>query len=155
MAKLRIYDDSAAPHTLSREGYINVATKLLADFANFTANTTNDQERAGLLQGYAGENHTVHQLTSATTDEAEVDEPISSSNCKVKFQLDERKKGNGNFSKHNIVLPKRELGDSLSTRYLEDYVIAICDLYGDGSTTTKKERACNYLFGLMLVGRCR
>lgn len=157
MAKLKIFDDGVpAPGPLSREGYINVATNLLDNYASFTSAT--EKERSDLLQCYAGENRTVYQWTKAVpndTSQPAKNEAIDSSNCKIKIEFDERKQGNGNFGKHNMVLPKHEPGDPpLSTGYLSDYVEAIHDLYGDGSTPNK-ERACKYLFGLMLVGRCR
>lgn len=159
MAKLKIFDDTApVPGTLSKQGYINVATNLIADIDNFTNNSTTDQARADLLQGYAGLNHTVYQRTRADPSvpgDTEDDVAIDSSNCKVKVEFDERKKGSGNFGKHNIVLPKLEPGDSLmSTGYLSGYVQAIHDLHGTG-TAPEVENACKFLFGLMLVGRCR
>lgn len=150
MAKLKIFENNdAAAGIPSKQGYINVATNLINDFTNFE--NESDKNRSDLLQGYAGPAHTIFQRTR----NPETDDPINSSNCKVNIVFDGRKKPNANFGKHNIVLPEIEPGDSLlSTHYLSGYVKAIHDLHGTG-TQLEVEAACNFLFGVMLLGRCR
>jgi len=148
MAKLKIFEnDNPAGNIPSKEGYINVATGLINDFSNFK--NESDRDKSDLLQGYAGK-HTIFQLTRNPENNV----PIDRDNCKVNIVDDERKKPNVNFGKHNIGLPELQPGEHLDTGYLSEYVKAIDALYGGGSAT-ELDKACKFLFGLMLLTRCR
>jgi len=152
MSKLKIFDNNN-PHgnIPSREGYMNVANGVINDLNNFE--NASDKERSDLLQNYAnsdGHVHTIFQLTRNPENEV----PIGSNNCKVNVEKDERKKPNVNFARHNMVLPELQPGEQLDTGYLSEYVIAIDQLYGAGSAA-ELDRACKFLFGIMLLTRCR
>jgi hypothetical protein len=149
MAKLKIFEgNNPAGNLPNKEGYIDVATGLIADFNNF--DSASERDRSDLLQGYAGK-HTIYQLTRNPANDVAIDR----NNCKVKIESDERKKPSVNFGKHNIVLPEIQAADPpLDTGYLSEYVKAIDALYGAGSAT-ELDRACKFLFGIMLLTRCR
>ena len=133
----------------SKQGYINVATGLINDFANFESES--DKNRSDLLQQYVGDNYIIYQLTR----NPDTNVPIDSNNCKVNIVPDGRKKTGVTFGKHNIVLPEIEPGDPpLDTGYLSEHVKAIDALYG-GGTAAELDSACKFLFGLMLLTRCR
>jgi hypothetical protein len=148
MARLKIFENNNPQANIpSKEGYTNVATGLINDFTNFSA--ASDRDRSDLLQGYAGK-HTVYQLTRNPQTEV----PINRDNCKINIVPDERKKPNVNFGKHNMALPELQPGEVLDTGYLSEHVKAIDALYGGGSAA-ELDRACKFMFGLMLLTRCR
>ena len=149
MAKLKIFENNNPNQNIpSKDGYRSVTTNLLNDLANFQ--NASDKERSDLLQQYAGK-HTIYQFTR----NPDQDVPISKNNCKVNIENDERKKPNVNFGKHNLVLPEIQIGDPpLNVGYLDKYVQAIDSLYGNGSATEVLS-ACEFLFGIMLLTRCR
>jgi hypothetical protein len=150
MSKLYIYEnDNPNQNIPSKEGYRNVATNLLNDLANFRNAT--ETQRSDLLRQYAGAKHTIFQLTR----NPEQNVPIDSGNCKIKIENDERKKPAANFGKHNMVLPEMQAGDPpLNVGYLDKYVQAIDSLYGQGNPAEVLS-ACEFLFGIMLLTRCR
>jgi len=153
MAKLKIFDsNNTALQIPSKEGYRNVATQLIADLPNF--DSASDKDRSDLLQKYAnygGTNHIIYQLTK---DNPPQEVPIDKTNCKVNLEYDVKKMG-GNVGKHNLVLPEILVTDPpLSTGYLAPYVQAIVQLYGTG-TAPEVQSACEFLFGIMLLTRCR
>ncbi|ESZ05407.1 MULTISPECIES: hypothetical protein [unclassified Mesorhizobium] len=153
MAKLKIFEGNDPTAAIpSKDGYRNVTKYLLADLATFL--NASDKERSDLLQqysSYGGSNHIIYQLTK----NPEANQAIDCSNCKVNVQEDERKKPSANFGKHNMVLPDQHVGDPpINPGYLEEYIKAIVSLYGDG-TPTKTLSACEFLFGIMLLTRCR
>ncbi|TIX46282.1 MAG: hypothetical protein E5W81_08320 [Mesorhizobium sp.] len=150
MAKLKIFDNNNTNVNVpSKQGYINVATGVINDFTNFESES--DKKKSDLLQQYAGNNHIIYQLTR----NPETNVPIDSNNCKVYIVPDGRKKPGVTFGKHNIVLPEMESDDPpLDTGYLSEHVKAISELYGAG-TSPEVDQACKFLFGLMLLTRCR
>jgi len=151
MAKLKIFDgNNPAGAIPSQDGYRNVTKNLLADLPNFLSAT--DKKRSDLLQQYASSvgSHIIYQLTF----NPETNQAIDSSNCKVNVDEDERSNA-GTFGKHNMVIPDQHVGDPpINPGYLEEYVKAIVSLYG-GGTPTEILSACEFLFGIMLLTRCR
>ena len=163
MSKLKIFhnnDTAANPPVPSKDGYKNVGREFVKNFDDFERKGDND--RPDLLRKYANTNadgttgnYVIYQLTRGNRPGDRVNEAIDNNNCSVKITPDERR-GNGNArGKHNIVLPKKEADDAaLSTGYLAGYVKAIAELYGNGSNAEVKD-ACDFLFGIMLLTRCR
>ena|SRR5215813_4808155 len=152
MAKLKIFEnDDPTQNIPSKEGYRNTATGLLADLANFRS--AHERDRSDLLRQYAG-NHIIFQQTR----NPQQDVPIDSNNCKIHIQNDGRKDPTANLGRHNIVLPEIRPGDPpLNFGYLDRYVKAIVDLYGaqGGGAPAQVSAACEFLFGIMLLTRCR
>lgn len=153
MAKLKIFEGNDTTAAIpSKDGYRNVTKHLLADLTTFLK--ASDKKRSDLLQkysSYGGSNHIIYQLTSNPP----VNEPISSTNCKVQVDEDERKRPSVNFGKHNMVIPDQHVGDPpINPGYLEEYVKAVVSLYG-GGTPPEILSACEFLFGIMLLTRCR
>lgn len=153
MAKLKIFEGNDPTAAVpSKEGYRNVTINLLANLSTFLK--AKEKDRPALLQqysSYGGTNHIIYQLTSGP----EVNQPIDSTNCKVSVRKDERKRPSVSVGKHNMVLPDQNVGDPpINPGYLEEYVKAVVSLYG-GGTPPEILRACEFLFGIMLLTRCR
>ena len=155
MAKLKIFKDNDKDNLNpipSKEGYINVAQQVLANFDIFQ--NTSEVNRSDLLQTYAnqdGGSHIIYQQTRNPTDNV----PITHSNCKVVIRHDERVKPAQAISKHNMVFPEMQVGDPpITTGYLANYAKAVVELYG-GGTAGEVSKACDFLFGIMLLTRCR
>ena len=150
MAKLKIFDNNNPASNLpSQQGYRNVATGVLNNLATFQNATTTD--RSDLLKQYAGAAHTIFQQTRSPVQNV----PIDKNNCKVSIYNDQRKKPTVNLGRHKMVLPEVQAGDPpLNVGYLDPYVRAIVALFG-GGTPAEVTSACEFLFGIMLLTRCR
>jgi hypothetical protein len=153
MAKLKMFQgNNPGGNIPNQQGYRNVATGVLNNLAAFrNASTTN---RSELLKQYATPTHKIFQQTRSPIQDVE----ISKNNCKISIYNDERKKPAVNFGKHKMVLPEMQTGDPpLDSNYLAPYVQAIVALYGatGGGTPAQVTAACEFLFGIMLLTRCR
>jgi hypothetical protein len=161
MAKLKIFYNNDTTSLVPDEvGYKNVAEGLIADLTNF--DSASDKDRSDLLQKYANSDkktHTIYQLTRGTGGGgSDVNEPIDKNNCKIDIEYDGRKKPATTYGKHKLALPELLLGDTLTTGYLEEYVKKVVSLYGatgGGTTAQQTDDACKFLFGIMLLTRCR
>jgi hypothetical protein len=161
MAKLKIFYNNDTTSTVPDDvGYRNVTEGLIADLTAF--DDASDKDRSDLLQQYANRdklNHTIYQQTRGTgRGGSDVNEPIDKTNCKVQLEYDGRKKTGTSYGKHVLTLPELQTGDALTTGYLEEYVKKVVSLYGatGGGTTPKQtDDACKFLFGIMLLTRCR
>lgn len=141
-------DDSSKPNT---DGYSNFVQNAILNARNFDAFVrAHDDERADLVQTHAGSDQRGRKcvVTQLTIDR--VSEPIDGGNCLVELKEDLQKKRTA--SKHNISLPARwtRHDETPDISYLDKYVTALSDLAG-----TDPVKARNFLFGLMLLTRCR
>ena len=162
MARLKIFQgNNPAGNIPDQQGYRNVATGFLADLSNFRTASTKD--RADLLQQYADagqapQTHTIFELLRNPPVGQLPDLPINNTNCKVYINNDIRRKTGVAFGKHNLGLPEIQAPDPpLTVGYLAPYVQAIVALYGatGGGTPAQVTAACEFLFGIMLLTRCR
>jgi hypothetical protein len=150
MAKLKIFEgNSPGPKVPpSSEGYRQVADRLLANFDTFTSSDTSDKKRTELLVAYAYP-HVVYQWSR----DPNVEQPIDPENCRIHVKFDERRHG-PHSGRHTMVFPGT--GDApVSSGYLIKYVEKIVELYGDGTDPDNHLEACKFLFGIMLLTRCR
>jgi hypothetical protein len=149
MARLYIPDSAAQNAPPSKDGYANFALNAILNSTNFKAFVlAQDDERPNLIKQHAGKDVT-HLVIGQQGDVAE---SINNSNCLVDLKEDLQKKVSK--SKHHISLPKKwtsgtEVPD---IAYLDKYVTAICEIARDDNDPVK---ARNFLFGVMLLTRCR
>jgi hypothetical protein len=156
MAKLKIFDNNnIAANLPSKDGYRNVAKGVLNNLNTFrNASTT---VRTDLLKQYATTAHKIYQQTRNPIQDVE----INANNCRVSIYNDERKKSAVTFGRHKMVLPEIQASDSpLTATYLDKYVQAIVELYyggtpPSGGTPAGLTNASEFLFGIMLLTRCR
>ncbi|MER8644443.1 hypothetical protein [Mesorhizobium sp. M1252] len=152
MARLYIKDNDD-PTRPSKDGYSNFALKAILNNDNFKAFVgAHDDDRADLVQQHAGTDSMGRKcdVTHLLIDGGE--EPINHGNCLVEIKEDLQKKSSK--SKHNISLPKQwTSGNEVpDIAYLDKYVTAIVEIAKDEKDPVK---ARNFLFGLMLLTRCR
>lgn len=146
MAKLKIVDLNNKPNV---EAYVNVVKALMEDESAFDAFRK------------ANKAHQIEMLKSATGDKDWLIEQmgpngieeITHGNCNLHVKQDQERPGEGKKSTANIVLPETYL--DRGTGYLEDYVRAIVETWGDGNSNDQRDKACRLLFGIMLLTRCR
>jgi hypothetical protein len=152
MARLYIEDndDSALP---SEDGYTQFVQNAILNNGNFKAFVgAQDDERADLVQQHAGTDSkgrkcdVTHLLIGGGEDS------IDHTKCLVEIKEDLQKKTSK--SKHNISLPKQwTSGNEVpNIAYLDKYVTAIVKIVEVEKNPIK---ARNFLFGLMLLTRCR
>ena len=148
MAKLKIADN-ADPTVPSKSGYINVVENLILKPAAYNAfiKNANKATRPTKLQAFAGvdENGVKCVVKHETT--AGVLEAITDANCLVNVQVDKKRGGSARKSKHNMSVPETR---PTSVDYLSGYAKAIHDLYEEDPV-----KACKFMFGMMLLTRCR
>ena len=148
MAKLKIADN-ADPTQPNKAGYINVVDNFILKPAAYNAfiKNANKATRPSKLQAFAGvdENGVKCVVKHETT--AGALEPITNANCVVNVQVDKKKSGTGSKSKHNMSVPEVR---PTNVDYLSGYAKAIHDLYEDDPV-----KACKFMFGMMLLTRCR
>ncbi|MER9134074.1 hypothetical protein [Mesorhizobium sp. M0768] len=152
MARLYIKDndDRARP---SKDGYCNFTLNAILNNGNFKRFVgAQDDDRADLVQQHAGTDPKGRKcdVTHLLIDGGE--ESINDRNCLVEIKEDLQKKSSK--SKHNISLPKQwTSGNEVpDIAYLDKYVTAIVEIVKDEKDPVK---ARNFLFGLMLLTRCR
>jgi hypothetical protein len=155
MAKLKIFennDTSADTNKPSKDGYIQVVRRLTIPVAFNDFITAEPDERVTILNEFlSGLNDNEgnplkvwHQIKNGES------RAITENNCQIHVHIDKRKVGN-RPSKHTMSFPGIMPPD---TGYLDRYVTAIVELYGDGSNANVKN-ACDFLYGIMLLTRCR
>jgi len=157
MAKLKIptrvangFDHS----TPNERGYVNVVENLILKpqkYLEFLA--ADEDERADLLQKAAGfeqDGVTPCVIFQELRDDTKV--PIDEDNCIIKSEKDKKKRPNSNKpAKFTMPLPDKPPAD---VDYLHKYAEIIHTLYGQGTAASKK-RAHKFMFGMMLLTRCR
>lgn len=152
MARLYIKDNDD-PTRPSKDGYCNFPLNAILNNGNFNAFLrAHDDDRADLVQKYAGTDSQGRKCDVTHLLIGGGEESINHDNCLVEIVEDLQKKGSK--SKHNISLPKQwtsgiEMPD---IAYLDKYVTAIVEIVKDEKDPVK---ARNFLFGLMLLTRCR
>jgi hypothetical protein len=137
------------------EGYIKVVDALFQSDASFDEFVDADEdERSDMLQAYVGFLPTPrpgsyhHKVTHMTADDSVVD--IDHGNCLIKTEKDKAKAPHRKRAKVTIALPPKK---PPNFDYLQAYAEVIHDLYeGDA---TDKANAHKFLFGVMLLTRCR
>jgi hypothetical protein len=153
MAKLKIFQNNDPTTNMpDPTGYRNAAVGVISNLVAFQ--NASDKERSDLLQTYAS-GHTIFQQSKDNDGTGKpIEVPISSSNCRVTLAYDDRiwPSSGVTVGEHRMALPK--FGEALSVGYLDKYVAAIVSLYGGGGASGK-QAACEFLFGLMLLTRCR
>jgi hypothetical protein len=139
MARLRI-EDLANPTLPGAQGYIKVVRELYLKSANYTyfIDDNHKNERPTLLQGHASPYIVRHDSYNDPR------EPIDNTNCRIITHIDREKKA-GIQAKHHMNFPET---NDYDVSYLQPYVTAMQGLGSD------LER-CEFLFGLMLLTRCR
>ena len=151
MAKLKIADNDD-PNKPSKEGYINVANNLILKEEKFYEFVfAEPDERADLIQAAAGADAATpprpcvvkHQLPNGSL------EAISSANCKVVGERDYKKKAGK--SKVTVPIPDTRPTD---LSYLKGYAEIIHALYNTANPADK-DLAHKFMFGMMLLTRCR
>ncbi|MER8484478.1 hypothetical protein [Mesorhizobium sp. M1322] len=152
MARLYIKDndDSTRP---SRDGYSNFVQNAILNDSNFKAFIgAQDDDRADLVQQHAGTDSKGRKCDVTHLVIGGSSESIDHENCLVEIREDLQKKTAK--SKHNISLPKQWTSgnEAPDIAYLDKYVTAIVEIVEDEKDPV---RARNFLFGLMLLTRCR
>ncbi|TGS09937.1 hypothetical protein EN852_028480 [Mesorhizobium sp. M2E.F.Ca.ET.209.01.1.1] len=152
MARLYI-KDNGDPTRPSKDGYSNFALNAILNNGNFKAFVgAQDDDRADLVQQHAGNDSKGLKCVVTHLLIGGGEEPINHDNCLVEIVEDLQKKGSK--SKHNISLPKQWTSgvEIPNIAYLDKYVTAIVEIARDEKDPVK---ARNFLFGLMLLTRCR
>jgi hypothetical protein len=157
MAKLKIFKDNNVNAEIpSADGYVNVTQNLIlvANSYDYFRENNHKAERPTLLTTHAGyEGNTklkvYHELAAGGSAE------ITDGNCTIEVTEDQKKPNGGNPSKFNIGFPPER---PLSVNYLKPYVQVLGSILFDPSEPDgdkRLERACQFLFGMMLLTRCR
>jgi len=150
MARLYI-EDNDDPRRPSKEGYANFARNAILDNTNFRRFVgAQDDDRAQLVQDHAGNDSDGRKCVVTHLVIDGDPEPINDRNCLVEIKDDLQKKSSK--SKHNISLPKQWTSgnERPDIAYLDKYVTAIVEI-----ARRDPVEARNFLFGLMLLTRCR
>lgn len=149
MAKLRIEDPISGDLIVG--AYVKFVENLFLEnspgtFQNYD-DYVNEQpnRRADMLQGFVGGLGTIKQQTASGTLEA-----INNNNCRVEGVKDE-KRGGGPRSRVTVPIPTDPVKDFT---YLKSYAKQIHDLY-DESNPAKMDKCLKFMFGAMLLTRCR
>jgi hypothetical protein len=150
MARLYIRDNDD-PSKPSKDGYANFAQNAILNNTNFIAFVAaQDDDRADLVQQFAGTDSMGRKCDVTHLVIGGGSESIDHNNCLVEIKEDLQKKTAK--SKHNISLPKQWTSGSEvpNIAYLDKYVTAIAEM-----APSDPVKARNFLFGLMLLTRCR
>jgi hypothetical protein len=155
MAKLKCLAKSNANppvKTIYKEGYISVAENLILIEENFYEFLDADpEERPALLQKHAGRDPNNNKLVEHMLPDNTTSEIIDNTNCRIVAQKDARKKGNNKPSRVTMPMPDTR---PLDFGYLAEYAQIIHNYYLSG-TNADKDKAHKFLFGVMLLTRCR
>jgi hypothetical protein len=151
MAKLKCLEkklvNGVVVRTLFPQGYINVVDKMILVEEKFYEFLEADpDERPALLQAAAGKDTNGNDVIEHETflgDSVIID----NNNCKVLAQKDVRKKGNKR-SVVTVPLPDKRPTD---VTYLSQYTTIIHAMVQAGN----QDNANKFMFGLMLLTRCR
>jgi hypothetical protein len=174
MAKLKCLkrDAGGANPLIEPQGYIDVTKKLIMDKGNFYEFVSADpDERPGILQGYAGKDAYGKFLVEHVYFDqygVEKSEVIDNDNCEIVAQKDRRKKGNKKPSRVTMPIPPEYVPN---VSYLDEYIIQIHAYWDEyknqyptqncttaksaGEIAADKDNARQFLFGIMLLTRCR
>jgi hypothetical protein len=153
--------------TPNEQGYVNVTRNLILNENNYVKFLLADpDERPEMLQGHAGHDEAgrpcfvMHQEAGAGAGFVKIDD----NNCVIKGERDRRKRRNTNKpSRYTIPIPDAR---PQNVNYLDKYAYIIFELYRDGYGYTKNpneqivdqaklDRAHEFIFGMMLLTRCR
>jgi hypothetical protein len=160
MAKLKIADNADAT-VPSKRGYINVVDNLILNQGNYDAFRTNvdKKTRPTRLQGFAGIDENNIKCVVKHEPKNSAIEPIDDNNCDIEVHEDKRKDAGNPKSKYNVGFPEER---PQNVDYLERYVRALYELYDlavKEIDPVKKAKytsdACKFMFGMMLLTRCR
>ena len=165
MAKLKIYENNDSTLGPGKSGYISVSTELLNPQTRDEFLLKYSSEGPELLNKYSEKSSGGLYVQHETVDDngVKASEKILTSNCKIKVEEDKRKnpKKNNDKSHHTISFPDAE-GFPLNLNYLQPYVNAIIELNngvpaspGVPAVKPSPTDACKFLFGVMLLTRCR
>jgi hypothetical protein len=153
MAQLFIADNDDVKLPLNQQrpnkrGYRNVVDNLVLVPANYNqfSDYAHHEVRPEMLQNYAGYDDQKRPCVVSHQTSAGVDEPIDNTNCVITVDVDLRK--TANMSKHHMVFPGWLPTDFT---YLNNYVKAINEI----SSAEGIAEASKFLFGMMLLTRCR
>jgi hypothetical protein len=148
MAKLKIIDndDTVAKILPNIAGYVNVVNNLILNDANYNQYLQADEkERPELLQAAAGVDAQGRKCVVEHQTASGASEPIDNDNCMIKAERDVKKLKVR--SKVTMPIPDTR---PMSMDYLDVYASALHDLYEQDP-----DRARKFLFGIMLMTRCR
>jgi len=143
MANLKIFTANNTAGTPGEAGYISVTKEILKPnrFADFME--ADPAERADLLNSYSqmgsGGLNVFHETTVGGN------EVINNGNCRIAVEIDARKLARR--SKHTLSFPTIM---PANVNYLQPYVDAVVAL-----NTSNPAHARQFLFGVMLLTRCR
>ena len=157
MAKLKIFKDNNFNAEIpSADGYVNVTKNLILTANNYDYFRANNHkaERPGLLTGHAGYDGAGTKLKVYHELQLGGSEEITDGNCKIEVTEDQKKPNGGN-SKFNIGFPPER---PLTVNYLKPHVQVLSEILNDPNepdADKRLERACQFLFGMMLLTRCR
>ncbi len=155
MAKLKIFENNDFTQKKpSKEGYINVVNNYVLSptvFHEFNM-LANKSTRPTKLTQFAGLDKNSVQLKVFHEPAGGGSEEINNANCVIAVHKNKQKVSVAGL--HNMTVPKDPLPN---VSYLDVYVNAIVELHGDGIVNgeTGMQRACKFLFGIMLLTRCR
>ena len=152
MAKLKIDDGTGGPVV---QGYLNVVNELVMKPVAYQEFLDADpDERADLLQTAAkvgGQTVPVTQLPPSGS----IPQEISSSNCRIVSEKDRRIRPG---RKSRVTVP---IANDAALDYLDKHCIVIATRYAGvpeaqlAGTPAAKLEARKFLFGLMMLTRCR
>lgn len=149
MAKLKIIDndDGIARRRPNVQGYVNLVENLVLDPARYSEFLdAEEDERASLLQRAAGTDAQGRPCVIEQETSAGESEPIDEGNCRVLLTRDRKR-----VARRSRVVMKLPDAPLYDVEYLDVYIEELCRLHQDG----EHERACKFLFGMMLLTRCR
>lgn len=147
MAKLKIFDntDDSRPNV---QGYVNLVDNLILDSTRFQEFLdATKRERADLMQTAAGTDESGQPCVIEHETTAGVSEAICGNNCRVEVSRDRRKVGR--YSQVTLKIPETRL--YYGVNYVSSYAEEVHRLWNEG----QQERACKFMFGVMLLARCR
>jgi hypothetical protein len=174
MAKLKIpKPDATKPDGFDHDmpnvdGYVNVVDSLLVQATYKDFLDADEDDRPEKLQSYASKGGTVpscvvfHEVVASPKNEFK---SIDNDNCAIRVEKDKRKRKNKNkASRFRISFPE---GNKLDPPgYLDRYALEIFGLYAKGygvklpdplvvKDQNALDKAHKFMFGMMLLTRCR
>ncbi|MEW9836576.1 hypothetical protein [Mesorhizobium marinum] len=158
MAKLKIFkDNNTALEIPSADGYINVTKNLILMATNYDYFKAENHkaERPSLLTTHAGYDEGNTKLKIYHELEAGGSAEIIDDNCMIDVTEDKKKPNGNDKSKFHIAFPPDR---PVSVGYLKPYVQVLGSILFDPNVPDgdeRLERACQFLFGMMLLTRCR
>lgn len=150
MAKLKINDGAGLPIA---EGYIEVVNKIAFDTSERKVFLLADEDvRSDKLQAIVTKlnpGDTNYRVKQDKNDGSGTFEEISSANCRIKAEPDEKKTAT---KRSKVIMPINDapFQTDADLSYLDGYLAKIATLW-----TSDQPSARKFLFGMMMITRCR